>query len=1659
MEDAGQDDEAFETPEERMAWLRARGVRIEEPGQSSGPAPSGQGRSFAFVRIPVEDAQTCEELDGPHCKGDALPTLLGPRFAGCSLSDEQRFDAPDMHPDRWPQCFGSTATVMLCPCLAPHRDDEKPTGIVDVAPDAVVQALASDQPVVLPDEAVLLGLARRVASQPAAIIDVALPLNSSEPLMMGISFESPDGQALLISDVSDGTTNRKDSQSVLKQHDRVLSVEGHHGDAEALQSLIAQRVASKGAATLKMKVVRPRKLLVYISDTGKLGMELKYKDFCTGAIISEIEDDGIVAKWNSHHPEVSVAAGDYIVSVNDISLPGPELLKALATKVNIKMTELRAYAAAQGQAGVDLAVLRKLVMRGQAESFSLAVPTAANGREAVYAYLDEASELKGLAVNERAVAVARSCGFPSSCRLRGDVYIGRLKWSDGGLVENVDFRIGELQPGAPWMQRAVTENLEQQKATQPEQHAAAQGGDPDQRAEGVGDGYTWKDDDEELEILLDVPESTKRKDVKIEFRRQEVRRVEDALMSACLTRASFQAEHPDAEIVQECRGRWLLLDHWQAWAACVDLAEGRCSPMATAAQGARGPLLVRRRHAETREHLLLSQELLTFRCSKVLGLHGMTSMAALQPAVVHGLIRCGNWCHRPVTRRGCDGCTSSESDLDLQVSDSPGKEMRRFWRRRRRLETSDGNPAEPTARCPPLAAPDPDDYPSDLSEKVDAVQRLLGQRLDEDAVDRGLEVMASPEPLHYRHRVKFDLQHDGDTVRYVVFDPDSTEWLAVDSYPLASRRINRLMSDLLDLLAHEAKLREKAFQVELISTTRDEALACILYHRRLSLEDDKLQAQQAAAALDAVVVLRAKGQRLAWPARRSFLVQENEIEGKAYPQWLMENSFFQANLHLNREMQSWVAAQTQIEGEARDLLEMYCGNGNFTLPVAGNFRRVLANEIDEPAVRGAEICAKKADVHNIQFRRCRAESLVLESQIRPVGPYDFSTLLVDPPRSGLDDRSRAMVESFENLIYVSCNPRSLARDLEALQSHRIQAACLFDQFPWTDHSEVALRLIRRQKLGVSMPRRSDFMAGGSQARQADLTYSLSTVQRSTSWRREFRGEAEALKNWLQRVEVPIPAVGETLEPRPLPTAERAISTALKSIEAMAMPFALGSGMRLHLAPDVQLRDRFLFQPFLQFVQMAPATPVSGLFADVQVAYMPFERNWQHLAVDPFFFFLEVGANNHELERDFLEPMLQDRSGFGNAGGFLISFEPLLDKYGFLLAYGAPSMHFANLGLQHRRTLVLPYAVSTCDGPTATFHVAPIDGCSSLRAPASDFKRKNMDETRYTKSWPKWVEENCSALAERRDVPCISLAVVLSEWLAGRPIARMKIDAQGSDLDVVKSAGPYLKQLLFIVMETQGTFEALLYEGQASCDQVQAEMRALGFILADTRSLPACNRTGALPYPFHEEDIAFVRRELHHLWRDFYYEHPYCQHGIVSAAGACGGPYCMAPEFNMHVNRSGGCADQIQDILAFPSDAIGMVLLWTSANCIRNIEVTMDGMGPRNLRVQVLQGRARGKRQCPSKFDAVQSLHGPIVRVRSGSSDHRVQMLLLPGFLNITSAKLEEALEYFFYVVENSGASNFHLIWPRACVELRADALPHRISTGYRPVNQPSGSAN
>lgn len=184
--------------------------------------------------------------------------------------------------------------------------------------------------------------------------------------------------------------------------------------------------------------------------------------------------------------------------------------------------ELKAHMKANGQ-DVEVSAMRAVMAQGGAESFRLAVPTEGNGREGVYAYLDEAAALKALPQNKRATALAKQCGFPDTIILSGDIYIGRQKWSASGTVENVDFLIQELEPTSLWIRRAPVENLEFQKESKPEQHAEAQAGMKDGPAGGEGEGYSWKDEGEEVEVSVTIEKGTPKRDVKVEFKSRELR--------------------------------------------------------------------------------------------------------------------------------------------------------------------------------------------------------------------------------------------------------------------------------------------------------------------------------------------------------------------------------------------------------------------------------------------------------------------------------------------------------------------------------------------------------------------------------------------------------------------------------------------------------------------------------------------------------------------------------------------------------------------------------------------------------------------------------------------------------------------------------------------------------------------------------------------------------------------------------------------------------------------------------------------------------------------------------------------------------------------------------------------------------------------------------
>ena len=156
---------------------------------------------------------------------------------------------------------------------------------------------------------------------------------------------------------------------------------------------------------------------------------------------------------------------------------------------------------------------------------------------------------------------------------------------------------------------------------------------------------------------------------------------------------------------------------------------------------------------------------------------------------------------------------------------------------------------------------------------------------------------------------------------------------------------------------------------------------------------------------------------------------------------------------------------------ARDLLELYCGHGNFTIPLAAKFNRVLASEISKSSIANARINCELNGVCNAQFVRLSADELMSAFARRrgferlkgiDIFGYDFSHVLIDPPRAGLEPSVIDFIKDFRNLIYISCNPQTLFENLRSLcDTHEVQRFAIFDQFAHTAHIECGVLLRRR----------------------------------------------------------------------------------------------------------------------------------------------------------------------------------------------------------------------------------------------------------------------------------------------------------------------------------------------------------------------------------------------------------------------------------------------------------------------------------------------------------------------------------------------------------------------------------------------------------------------
>jgi len=256
----------------------------------------------------------------------------------------------------------------------------------------------------------------------------------------------------------------------------------------------------------------------------------------------------------------------------------------------------------------------------------------------------------------------------------------------------------------------------------------------------------------------------------------------------------------------------------------------------------------------------------------------------------------------------------------------------------------------------------------------------------------------------------------------------------------------------LSALVDSLQARHAVPQIEFIAG--DDAVALVIRHLE-PLAGADLEALSAFGREQGFAILLQPGGldsvHPLWPAEApalSFRLEPWDVELGFQPL-----DFIQVNAGLNAKMVA-LALDLLEAGPEHRVLDLFCGLGNFTLPLARTVREAVGVEGDAGLVARARENAARNGLGNARFH---AADLTQDQRDAPWMAEGFDRLLLDPPRSGaIDVLGRLPLERLGRIVYVSCNPASLARDAQYLVNERgwkLRRAGVMDMFPHTAHVE------------------------------------------------------------------------------------------------------------------------------------------------------------------------------------------------------------------------------------------------------------------------------------------------------------------------------------------------------------------------------------------------------------------------------------------------------------------------------------------------------------------------------------------------------------------------------------------------------------------------------
>jgi 23S rRNA (uracil1939-C5)-methyltransferase len=324
----------------------------------------------------------------------------------------------------------------------------------------------------------------------------------------------------------------------------------------------------------------------------------------------------------------------------------------------------------------------------------------------------------------------------------------------------------------------------------------------------------------------------------------------------------------------------------------------------------------------------------------------------------------------------------------------------------------------------------------------------------------GKIVQHSAQPFGYRNRAQWAVR-EGMPRALGYFLPESSVILPIDECPVLSPLLAQTFLKLQDM-TRSGTLPAGVREIEAFADSRDEKIALNVAFDRFRKPPRELTAvfHNALPPLESSLLLDQKTNKfeLSGPG---YLTQE--VGGYQYR--VSHLSFFQVNRFLMEDLLQTVVANAK--GEVA--LDLYAGVGFFTLPLAKTFSRVVSVDANLAATRDLQTSAELAKV-SIAWHNEHAEEFLKKTKERP----DF--VVLDPPRAGLGAQAAKDLAEVgaDEIVYLSCDPSTLARDLAILtissrrpkeipvpaNRYEITEMHLFDLFSQTFHIETLVRLRR-----------------------------------------------------------------------------------------------------------------------------------------------------------------------------------------------------------------------------------------------------------------------------------------------------------------------------------------------------------------------------------------------------------------------------------------------------------------------------------------------------------------------------------------------------------------------------------------------------------------------